>query len=216
MNRRDFLKRMGMGGAAISITCLGLFSIGSLSPNIDQPEFILDGENQMENKKVLVTYATKSGSTAEVAEFIGNHLYERGLQVDVLPVGKVRDVNKYDAIVVGSPIRMDKWLAEAADFVKDNKAAIAEKPSAFFTLCLPELAKKASLEAAYADYRSQIEPIHKPDEMAFFPGKLDQKKLSFLDRMIVKMMKAEDMDKRDWTSIEQWSENLITKFGLSG
>ena len=49
------------------------------------------------NKKILVTYASRAGSTAGVAEAIGKTLTGKGLQVDVLPMEAVKDLASYKA-----------------------------------------------------------------------------------------------------------------------
>lgn len=44
------------------------------------------------NNRILVTYASRAGSTAGLAEAIGKTLIERGSQVDVLPMQVVKDL----------------------------------------------------------------------------------------------------------------------------
>ena len=57
-------------------------------------------------KRILVTYATMAGSTAEVARMLGSELSARGCQVEVLPIEKVRDLSGYQGIIVGGPMIM--------------------------------------------------------------------------------------------------------------
>jgi menaquinone-dependent protoporphyrinogen oxidase len=57
------------------------------------------------NDKILVTYASRAGSTAGVAEAIGKTLVENGAQVDVLPMKNVKDLTPYRVVVAGSAIR---------------------------------------------------------------------------------------------------------------
>jgi menaquinone-dependent protoporphyrinogen oxidase len=54
--------------------------------------------------RILVAYASRAGSTAEVAEVIGRVLREGGPEVDVCPVGDVHSLAGYDALVLGSAI----------------------------------------------------------------------------------------------------------------
>jgi menaquinone-dependent protoporphyrinogen oxidase len=69
------------------------------------------------SKRILVTYASKCGSTGEVADAIGKTLTQTGARVEVLPLKKVTDLSGYQAVFVGSAIRVAKWLPEAVDFV---------------------------------------------------------------------------------------------------
>lgn len=76
-------------------------------------------ENRLSN--VLVTYASRSGSTAEIAEEIGNTLQQNGMSVDVLPIIEVDNILPYNAIVVGSAIRQEHWLPEAMNFMQKHR-----------------------------------------------------------------------------------------------
>ena len=85
------------------------------------------------NNKILVTYASRSGSTAEVAEAISKTLTEGGAQVDVIPMRDVKDISLYRAVIVGSAIRQSKWLPEAVQFVRAHQETLRHKSFAMFT-----------------------------------------------------------------------------------
>jgi len=56
-------------------------------------------------QKILVTYASRTGWTVDVAEAIGKTLSENGASVDVLPMLDVKDISGYRAVVAGSAIK---------------------------------------------------------------------------------------------------------------
>ena len=62
--------------------------------------------------KVLVAYATRHGATGGIAERIGSTLRQRGLDATVRPAAEVRDVDPYDAFVIGSAAYMFHLLKE--------------------------------------------------------------------------------------------------------
>jgi menaquinone-dependent protoporphyrinogen oxidase len=86
------------------------------------------------NQKILIAYATQAGSTAEIAEEIGDVLIAKGIAVDVLPVREVRNLSPYRAVIVGSAVRVGKWQPEAVKFVARHQTRLAEIPTAFFTV----------------------------------------------------------------------------------
>ena len=86
------------------------------------------------NKRILITYATKAGSTVDIAVAIGQTLYARGFLVDVKPVKENPVLKGYQAVLMGSAIRMGSWLPEAVDFVKTNQQALNKMPVALFTV----------------------------------------------------------------------------------
>jgi menaquinone-dependent protoporphyrinogen oxidase len=76
---------------------------------------------------VLVAYATKMGTTREIAEEIAARLAERGLDVELADVSTVREVTPYDAVVVGSAVYMTRWRGEAVAFLRRNAEELAAR-----------------------------------------------------------------------------------------
>ena len=79
--------------------------------------------------KILVAYETGHGTTAEIAEAIGEVMREAAAEVDVVRCRKVEDVSGYDAFVVGSPIWGFKWLKPATVFLKKNGELLCQRPT---------------------------------------------------------------------------------------
>jgi len=159
--------------------------------------------------KVLVAYATKCGSTAEVAAEIGRVMESKsGCQVDVQPVGEVKEVGGYDAVIVGSATRVGKWLPEAVEFVEEHKGALGQVPVAFFTVCLTLREDTEENRREVAAYLDPVCEIVQPVDVGLFAGVLDYGKLSFVPRMMLKAMKAPGGDFRDWEAIRAWAAGL--------
>ena len=72
-------------------------------------------------QKYLVTYATKLGSTNEIARVIGETISQKGIMVDVTPIQNVTTISNYAKIIIGSAVRMGSWLPEAMNFVKKQQ-----------------------------------------------------------------------------------------------
>ncbi len=83
--------------------------------------------------KILVTVASKHGSTYEIGEAIGSELATRGLEVSVVPVQDVQTIDEYDAVVLGSAIHMDQWMKAAKEFVARETATLASIPVWLFS-----------------------------------------------------------------------------------
>ena len=77
--------------------------------------------------KTLVTYATRHGATKGIAVHVGQAFERAGFDVVVRPIGQARDLEDYDAIVIGAAAYMMRWLKEATDFVRDHRAVLATK-----------------------------------------------------------------------------------------
>jgi menaquinone-dependent protoporphyrinogen oxidase len=209
VSRREFLKIAGIGLAATAFACSGLGYVATRQPKMDLPEINLGKENAV--NKILVAYSTRAGSTAEIAAAIGQTLAQRGYTVDVLPVKKQPNPSDYDAVILGSPIRMGSWLPEVVGFVKDNRTLLEQMPVAAFTVHMLNGGNNEQSRGNRQAYLDAVREWISPAEEAFFLGKMELAKLSFLDRFISNAMKAKDEDLRDWNAVHAFAESVFTR-----
>ncbi|MEV4788928.1 flavodoxin domain-containing protein [Streptomyces tuirus] len=75
------------------------------------------------NEKVLVAYGSTNGSTAEIAERVGEILAKEGLAVDVLPAADATDLAPYGAVLLGSGLYAGHWQRDARRFARRHRKA---------------------------------------------------------------------------------------------
>ncbi len=165
---------------------------------------------------VLVVYGTKSGCTAGIAEKIGEALAAGGATVDVKPAEDRPDPTGYDAIVVGSGVRASNWHGSAKKWVASNAETLKVKPTAFFSVGLTMAAtpEKADAVRAYTDpliAETGVTPV----AIGLFAGSYESKKFSLPERLIMKAMKAEEGDFRDFEAVAAWAVETTPLLGLS-
>ena len=163
-------------------------------------------------KRVLITYASKYGSTGGVADAIGKELCGKGLAADVALIGNAGDLGLYQGVVVGSAIYMGKWMPEATDFVKKNRDILRRMPVAYFLVCitLSQPTEKNRAEAlSYMEPIMRAVPEIRPLGIGTFAGALDYNKLSWLNKRILKAKGAPEGDFRDWNSIRTWAQEPV-------
>lgn len=83
---------------------------------------------------ILVAYATRYGSTQEVAEQVAATLREKGLEVDLRPARQAQSVDDYRAVVLGTPFYIGRWLKDARRFLTQHQEDLQERPVAVFSL----------------------------------------------------------------------------------
>jgi menaquinone-dependent protoporphyrinogen oxidase len=166
---------------------------------------------------ILVAYATRYGSTQEVAERVAATLREHGLTVDVKPARQVRDLEGYRAVVLGAPLYIGRWLKDAQNFLKRHQQALIERPVAMFTLG-PTRAEelKAPQVRDQLDQELAKYPWLKPITAELFGGKYDPASLRFPDSLLgilpaSPLHNAPASDIRDWDAISTWANSLATK-----
>ena len=162
-------------------------------------------------KKALVVYATRAGSTAEVAQVISERLCAMGFDAKFQPVESVSTLTGFHAVVLGSAVRYGAWLPEMTKFFDSQHSALAQLPVAIFTLHMQSLGDDAASQAARAGYTQAVRAAMNPRDEVFFAGKIDPTTLSFFERMAVKLVKSPIGDKRDWDRIRRWADGLGEK-----
>ncbi len=166
------------------------------------------------SNKILVTYATCTGSTRGVAEAIGKTLSEGGAEVDVLPMRDVKDLSPYHAVVAGSAIQGKLWLPEAVQFVQGHRLELARKPFAAFLVCMTLAMRNGeSYRHFVVDFLAPVRALVKPISEGLFAGALDISKVpTFRDRLMFRLSVLfgvwKEGDHRDWNAIRSWAETL--------
>jgi menaquinone-dependent protoporphyrinogen oxidase len=166
---------------------------------------------------ILVTYATRYGSTQEVAEQVAATLRQGGLQVDILPARQVRSLDNYRAVVLGAPLYIGHWLKDAPRFLTRHQAALAARPVAIFTL-----GPTKAGEEGWQGVRAQLDkvlgafPWLKPVSAELFGGRYDPAGLRFPDNLLgalpaSPLYRLPASDLRDWEAIRSWARDLASK-----
>jgi menaquinone-dependent protoporphyrinogen oxidase len=151
---------------------------------------------------VLVTYASKHGSTQGIAE----QLRKLGKEAEARPMDEVSDPGHYEALVIGSAIYYGSWLKEATEWVHRNQAILAERPVWLFSA--GPLGTDFMDTEQQPKERAEFQQAIGPREQRIFFGALDPSRLSFAERMLAKALRAPVGDFRDWEAIEAWAASI--------
>ncbi len=203
VNRRQFLKKSAIVVGATVVACSGITAAGFYKPVVKFPTVIGAGDT---NQKVLVAFASLYGSTAEVAQEMAKVLSDKGETVDLMQAKDVTDLSTYKTVVLGSAIRMSKWMPTATEFVSRFQAELATKSTAFFTVCLTLRDDTQENREKVSAYIEPVRALHQPGKEGFFAGKLNYQSLSIAEGLLMKgMIKAPEGDFRNWDLIRAWA-----------
>ena len=188
--------------------------------------------------RVLLVYATRHGSTQDVADAVAEELRATGHEVDQRPAAEAPGPAGYDAVVVGGPMIMG-WHRQAIRYVKTHRGELERLPMALFITAAsltdtgeaevqgvpivkdPWLAK-APRDAAKLRYKERYAlPQHylgavlkkadpvRPRSVAFFAGSLDLTTMNVFEKLFVLLVVgATPGDGRNWKAIREWGAGL--------
>jgi menaquinone-dependent protoporphyrinogen oxidase len=190
-------------------------------------------------KKILLTYATLSGTTADVARKIADELSNKGEQVSLLPLAEVAELEKYDAVILGAPMIVG-WHRDAVKFLKTHRAQLADKPLALFATAMtltqtgetvvdgipvfvdnklalpPQTPGKLTFKEGYASIPNYVRPMlkaagpNKPVSVALFGGRVDIYRLKWWAALFVLLIiRVKPGEKRNWEAIQGWATGLF-------
>jgi menaquinone-dependent protoporphyrinogen oxidase len=161
---------------------------------------------------ILVAYATIYGSTQEVAESMAASLRGCGFTVDVQPAKQVRSVAGYRAVVLGAPLYMFRWHADAKKFLSRHHATLASLPLSIFALG-PFHNKEEELKSAREMLDKELVKFTwlKPASVEVFVGKFDPKALRFPYNLIPAMKNMPPCDERNWPDIQAWTAGIAER-----
>ena len=166
--------------------------------------------------KVLVSAASKHGSTDDVARAIAEILRESGHSAVVAAPETLTSLNGFDAAVVGSAVYYGKWLDTATTFVDRHLEWFDGRPVWLF-----------SVGPLGDPPKPEAEPVEIPALVAktlarehrLFTGRLDRSRLSLGEKIIVKGVRAAEGDFRHWDEIRAWARAIgeaLAPVGVAG
>jgi menaquinone-dependent protoporphyrinogen oxidase len=162
------------------------------------------------NGKIIVTYASKYGATAEIAEKIAAELDRVGLETQVLPVERAMNLSSYSAVILGSAVYIGKWRKEAVAFLQSNEDKLAKMPMWLYSSGPTGEGDPVELLEGWklpAEVQPVAERIH-PRDIAVFHGHINPGKLNFIEKQLLKGIKKPMGDYRDWNAITAWAQTI--------
>lgn len=153
--------------------------------------------------KTLIIYASKTTTTKKCA----NLLKEKLNDVDISNIKSLNiDINNYDLIIIGSPIRMGLIDKNIKKFLINNLDILKSKKAAYFICC--------GFKENYLKYFEQNFPQELLDRALIydtFGGELDLEKQKGFDKFIVKMVSKNNPQKEDIKILTKNIANFVNR-----
>lgn len=147
--------------------------------------------------KALIIYASKTGTTEKCAKKIKTQLKDTTI-MNIYTQNE--DMNKYDLIVIGSPIRIGMIDKKIKNFLTKNKENLKSKKTAYFICC--------GFNENWKTYYEQNIPKDLLDSAITydtFGGEMDLQKQKGFDKLITKMVSKNIDESRE---IKILNENI--------
>ncbi len=162
---------------------------------------------------ILVAYATRYGSTREVAEAAAATLREHGLTVEVEAVRDAVVGDRHDGVVLAAPFYVGAMLKDAVRFLERERTALERLPVALLA-CGP-LSADDDIAAARGQLDDALVKLGwlQPVAAEMFVGKYDPHHLRVADRLLTALPASPlhgvgARDDRDWKAIRAWAAAL--------
>jgi menaquinone-dependent protoporphyrinogen oxidase len=153
--------------------------------------------------RVLVAYATKLGSTREIAETIAAVLTASGSEAEALPVRDIRTLDGWDAVVLGSALYAAHWQRDANRFVQRFRPHLAERSLWLFSSG-PLDARLAAADLPITPHAAEITKGLRARGHRTFGGRLLAD--APIDPQVLETHPIGDF--RDWAAIHDWAASI--------
>jgi menaquinone-dependent protoporphyrinogen oxidase len=163
--------------------------------------------------QVLVAVASKHDATHEIALTVSRTLEDAGLDVFVRRPEEVESVEPYRAIVLGSAVYAGRWLEPARAFVERHGDALAGRPVWLFSS--GPIGDPPKPEAAPTDVATILERTRARGHRVF-PGRLDRRRLSLAEKVVVTAVRAQEGDFRPWDEVVEWAAGIAAELAAAG
>ncbi|MFN8217662.1 MAG: flavodoxin domain-containing protein [Solirubrobacterales bacterium] len=167
----------------------------------------------------LVAYASKRGSTAEIASAVAEELRAAGLEVECRESGEVKELAGYDAVVLGSAVYAKRWRGDARHFLRHHGEALAALP--FWVFSSGPVGDPAEEDEGSAEWVEPRRTIARVEELGarghvVFGGRVPAEPHGMVEKAMAKNVPPEFRDRRDWDEIRAWARGVAAELGARG
>ena len=166
--------------------------------------------------RVLVAYASRTGTAAEVAEALAQVLRRLGFTVDVRSVQEVHDLGPYGAVVLGSAAQRNRLLPEAVSFARRHEAALRSLKVAFFAVGMTMQEDTPAHRALMLAYLAPLLQIMEPVSVGLFAGRLEYAQIRQPWRLLFGSAGLAEGDYRNWQAIRAWAQEVALELEPAG
>jgi menaquinone-dependent protoporphyrinogen oxidase len=165
---------------------------------------------------ILVAYASKRGSTAEIADAIAETLRQSGLRVDCIEAGRVSSVASYDAVVLGSAVYIMRWRGDAKHFLRKHDKELSQRPFWVFSSG-PVGDPKSEADPSWLEPPKIIEEVARLGARGHvvFGGRMPLNPRGPMEHAMAKNTPPEYRDRRDWDEIRAWAAGIASELGAA-
>lgn len=159
--------------------------------------------------RILVTTASRHGSTQEIGAAVAETLTAAGHTVEQVPPEDVEAVDGYDAVVLGSAVYVGRLAASLRDLVERQGGQLAARPVWLFWSGPVDHGGRVTGEAATPP--DDVETVARrvnAREVVCFGGRLRRADLGLAERALVALIDAQDGDRRDFEAVTEWAESV--------
>jgi menaquinone-dependent protoporphyrinogen oxidase len=159
--------------------------------------------------RLLVAHASKHGSTAEIAQAIGDELRASGLDSDVAEAGEVRELGDFDGVVLGSAVYMKRWQPHARRFLRRLEHELGDRPLWIFNSGPVGEAETDPQWCEPGAVLRHAERLNLRDHVVF-GGRVPQDPHNFVERAMLRDTPPDFQDRRDFDEVRTWARTIAS------
>ncbi len=160
--------------------------------------------------RILIAYVSRTGVTAEFAQTLAQAPAFAADSVQVLKMQDVRDLDGFDAVILGSSVRFGQWLAEAQKFVESRQKDLTQRPTALFTVHDLNRGGDAASRLQREAYLAKVRPLLQARCEGFFVGRTEAARLNFFERLLLRMIPQETGAPASPQALQAWAQTART------
>jgi menaquinone-dependent protoporphyrinogen oxidase len=170
--------------------------------------------------KIYIPYSTGEGQTARIAEYIAAVVRSHGHEAETADIrhSDAAVPTGYDGVIVGASIHMGKHDKHAGEYVRNNRAALEQLPSALFSVSLAAHGDTAEAEGYVEEFERQTG--WRPARVALFGGALLYRQYGFIKRQMMKKIASgkpgqlgtdvsRDYVYTEWDGVQRFAEDFV-------